>query len=161
MLSMISDDAFSHTNCARLMIAPTSTICILSVCLRCGWTRQEHSAPQCKSSYLVGITTLYSWASGHNIHCGVFWHLWEKVNIVFPAGRHSWHWRIWSGGVQRKNNTGKEGTGPWKVLSRSLSVYWTQMLSDSRISPWFALVYSMLESYPRCSTDVGQWNGSS
>jgi hypothetical protein len=58
----------------------------------------------------------------------VYFHLVEKVDIVFLAGRGSRNWTIWFSGVQLKYNTGDEGKGQWKVLSRSLSVSWMQML---------------------------------
>jgi len=35
----------------------------------------------------------------------------------------------------------------------------TQMLCDSGIIPWFVSLYCTLQSIPRRSTDVGQWNG--
>jgi len=109
----------------------------------------------------VGITTTYSWAWGYNTHSWIFLHLWEDVNIALSARRLSWNWRIWFSGVLLKYNKGKELILPWKVLWRSFSsfcVYWTQMLGASAIFPWLALVYSTLQSSPRCSTEVGQWN---
>jgi len=148
----------SHQMCPTT-ISLTGTICILSVCLTTRINPSTQSAQPCGSLYFVGITTAYSWTWGRNIHCWDFLHRLEKVDMVFPAGRRSWNWRIWFGGVQLKYNTGKEGTRPWKVLSRSLSVYWTQMSWDSGMSPSLASVYSTLQSSPRRSTDVGQWNG--
>jgi hypothetical protein len=71
----------------------------------------------------------------------------------------SWNWRIWFGIVQLKYNTGNKETWPWKVLSRSLPIYWTQMLWDSGMIPWLASGYSTLQSSSRFSTDVGQWHG--
>jgi len=121
--------------------------------------QSTQSAQPCGCLYIVGITTAYSWTWWCNIHCWDFLHHLEKVNMVFPAGRRSWNWRIWFGGVQLKYNTGNEGTRPLKVVSRSQSIYWTQMLWDSGMTPWLASVYSTLQSSPRCSTDVGQWNG--
>jgi len=160
MLSILSDAAwFSRTKCAGSTIAPTGTICILSVCLTTRMNPSTQLAQPCWSLYFVGITTTYSWGWWRNIHCWVCLHLLEKVDIDFPAGRHSWNWRIWFGGVQLKYNTWKEGTRPWKVLSRSLSVFWTQMVRDSGMIPWLASVYSTLQSSPRRSTDVGQWHG--
>jgi len=80
--------------------------------------------------------------------------------IVFSlAGSCSWNWSIWFSRVRLKYNKGKDDTWPWTVLSTSHSVYWTLMLSVSGMIPWLALVYSTLLSSPRCSTDVGQWNG--
>jgi hypothetical protein len=117
------------------------------------------SAQPWRSLYFAGITTAYFWGWGHNIHCGVFLHLLGKVDIDFPVGRHSWNWRNWFGGVQLKHNKGKDRTQPWKVLSRTLSVYWTQMLWNSCMIPWLASVYSAWELFPRRSTDVEQWNG--
>jgi len=156
MLSILADAAvFSHTKCAGPTIAPTGTICILSLCLTTLMNPSTQSSQPCGSLYFVGITTTYSWGWGRNMHCLVFLHLVEKVDIHFPAATHSWNWRIWFGGVHLKYNTGKEGTRPWKVLSRSLSVYWTQMLYDSGMIPWLASVHSTLQSSPRCSTDVG------
>jgi len=94
------------------------------------------SAQPWRSLNFVGITAAYSWAWGHNTHCWVLLHLLENIDIALPAGRRSWHWMIWYGGVQLKYNTGKDGIRPWKVLSRSsssLCVYWTQLLSASRM----------------------------
>jgi len=113
----------------------------------------------CRLLYFDWITTAYSWGWGHYFHWWDFLQCWEKVAIMFPAGSRSWHWSVWLGGVQLKYTEGQEGTRPWKVLSRSLSVYWTQMLWDSGMIPWFALVYSTWQSGPRRSTDVRQWNG--
>jgi hypothetical protein len=45
------------------------------------------------------------------------------------------------------------------VLSKSLPVCWIQILWDWSIIPWLALVYSTLQSSPKCCRDVGQWNG--
>jgi len=159
MLSILSDSAFSRTKCASPTIAPTDTICIISVCLTTRMNPSTQPAQPCGSLYFVGITTAYSSTCGRNIHCWVFLDLLENVNIVVPAGRRSRNCRICIRRVQLKYVTGIEGTRPWKVLSRSLSVNWTQMLWDSGMIPWLALVYSTLQSSPRHSTDVGQWNG--
>jgi len=159
MLSILSDAAFSRTKCASSTIALTGKISILSICLATRMNLSTQSAQPCGSLYIVGITTAYSWAWGCNIHFWVCLHLLGKIDIVFPGGMHSWNWRILFGGVQLEYYTEREETPPWKVLSRSLSVYWTQMLWDSGRIPWLALVYSILQSSPRCSTDVGQWNG--
>jgi len=117
------------------------------------------SAQPCRCLYFVAITTAYSWAWERNIFCWVFLQLVDKVDIITPMGRRSWNWRIWFGGVQLKYDTGTEGSWPWKVLLRLLSIYWTQMLWDSGLITCLALVYSALQSSPRRSTDVGQWNG--
>jgi len=159
MISILSDAAFSRTICAGRTIPPPRTISIISVCLTTQMNPSTQSAQPCLSLYLVGITTAYSWGWGRNIHCWVFLHLLKMVSIAFPVGRCSWYWRIWFGGIKLKYITGTKGTWHWKVLSRSLAVYWIQMLWDSKIIPWLALVYSTLQSSPRHSTDVGQWNG--
>jgi len=159
---MPPDAALSHTKCTGPTIAPTGTICILFVCLTTQMNPSIQSAQPWKSLNFVGITTAYSWAWGCNTHCWVLLHLLEKANIAFPAGRRSWNRRIWFGGVQLKNNTGKDGIRPWKVLLRSFSslcVYWTQMLWASGMIPWLALGFSTLQSSPRRSTEVGLWNG--
>jgi len=159
MLSSLSDAAFSRTTCGGPQIAPTGTICIVSVCLTTQMNSSTQSAQPCGSLYFVWINTPNSWPWENNIHCWVFMHGLGKVDIIFPTCRRSWYWRICFGGVQLKYNTGHEGTWHWKVLPRSLSVYWTQMLWDSSLIRWLALVYSTLQSSPRCSTDVGQGNG--
>jgi len=159
---MPSAAAFSRTKCAGPTIAPTGTICILFVSLTTRMNLSTQSAQPWRSLNFVGITTAYSWTWGPNTHCWVILHWVEKVNVALWAGRGSWNWRIWFGGVLLKYNTGKEGICPWKVWSRSFSslcVYCTQMLWASGMIPWLALVYSTLQSSPRCSTDVGQWNG--
>jgi len=159
---MPPDAAFSCTKCVGPTIAPTGTIRILFVCLTTQMNMSTQSPQPWRSLYFVGITTAYSWTWGHNTQCCIVWHLIEKVDNAFPAGRHFWNWRIWFGGVQLKYHTGKEGIRPWKVLSRSFSsicVYWTQMLWASYLIPCLALVYSTLQSSPGRSTDVGQWNG--
>jgi len=145
--------------CAGPTIAPTGTICIITVCLTTWMSQSTQSAEPCRSLYFVWITTAYSWAWGCNIHCWVFLHLLGKVDINSPTGRRSWNWKSWLSGVQLMYNTGNEGTRPWEVSLRSLSLYWTHMLEDSGMISWLALVYSTLQSSPRCSTDVGQWNG--
>jgi len=143
MLSILSDAAlFSCTKCAGPTIAPTGKICMISVCFTIRMNSSIQSAQPCGALYFVGITTAYFWGRGCTIHCWVYLHLLEKVDIVFLAGRHSWNWRIWFGGVQLKYNIGKEGRRPWKVLSRSLSVYWTQMVWDSGMISWLASVDS-------------------
>jgi hypothetical protein len=139
-------------------IDSTGILCIISICLTTRMNPSTQSAQPCRSLYFVGITTAYSWIWGRNIHCWVFLHPSEKVDIVFRAGRRSWYWRIWFCGVQQMYHTEKVGTRPWKLLSRSVSVYWTQILWDSGMIPWLALVYSTLQSSPRRSTDVRQWN---
>ena len=157
---MLPDAPFSCTKCAGPTITPTGTICILFVCLTTRMNPTTQSAQPWRSLYFVGITNAFSWTWGRNTHCWVFLHLFEMVDIAFPACRRSWNWRIWFGGVQLKYNTGMEGTRPWKVLSRSFSwlcIYWTKMLWASGIIPWFALVYSILPSSPRRSTEVGLW----
>ena len=162
MLSMPPDAAFSRTNWAGPTIAPTGTICILFVFLTTWMDQPTQSAQPWRYLYFVGITTAYSWAWECNTHCWVVWHLFKKVDNTFPAGQRSWNWRIWLGGVQLNYNAGKEGTHPWKVLSRSFSLlcgYWTQMLWASGMIPWLALVYSTLQSSPRRSTEVGLWYG--
>jgi len=154
--------AFSRTKCAGPTIAPTGTICILFICLTTWMNPSTQSAQPWRSLNFVGITAAYSWGWGRNTHCWVVCHLLEKLDNAFPAGRRSRNWRIWFGGVQEKYSTGREGTHPWKVLSRSFSslcVYWTQMLWDPGMIPWLALVYSTLQSSPRRSTEVGLWNG--
>jgi len=159
---MPPNTAFSHTKCARPTIAPMGTICILFVCLTTQMNPSTQSAQPWRSLYFVGITTAYSWTWGRNTHCWMILHLLAKVDIAFPAGKCSWNWRIWFGGVQLKYNTGKQGIRPWKGLSRSFSslcVYRTQMLLASGMIPWLALVYSTLQSSPRRSTEVGVWNG--
>jgi len=160
MLSILSDAALiSHTKCAGRTIAPIGTICNVSVSLTTRMNPSTQAAQPWSSLYFVVITTAYSCSWEHNIHCWVFFHLLERFNNMFPMGRRSWNWRIWFGGVRLKYNTGKKGTRPMKVLSKSLSIYWTQMLWNSGMIPWLASVYSTLRSSPRCSTDVGQWNG--
>jgi len=159
---MLPDAAFSNTKRAGPTIAPTGKIRILFVCLATRMNPSTQSAQPWRSLNFVGITTAYSWAWGRNTHCWVVWLLLKKVDNAFPAGRRFWNWTIWFGGVQLKYNTGKEQTRPCKVLSRSFSslcVYWTPMLWDSGMIPWLALVYSTLQSSPRCSTEVGLWNG--
>jgi len=154
--------AFSCTKCACPTITPMGTICILLVCLTTRINPSTQSAQLWSSFYFVGITTAYSWAWGHNIHCCVFWHLLEKVNNASQAGRGAWNWRIWFSGAQLEYTTGEEGIRPLKVLSRSFSslcVYWTQILWASGMIPWLALVYSTMQSSPRHLSDVGQWNG--
>ena len=119
------------------------------------------SGQPCNCWYIVGITTVYPWAWGRNTPHWVLLHLLEKVDKAFLAGKRSWNWKIWFGGVQLKYNTGKEGIHPWKVLSRSFSslcVYWTLLLWASSMIPWLALVYSTLPSSLRRSTEVGLWN---
>jgi len=121
-----------------------------------------YSAQPWKSLQFVGITTVYSWAWGRNTQCRVFLHLLERFDNAFLAGRHSWDGGIWFGGVQGKYNTEREGTCPWKVLPRlfsSLCIFWPQMFWSSGMIPWLALVYSTSQSSPRCSTEVGFWNG--
>jgi len=154
--------AFSSTKCACPTIAPTGKMCIIFVCLTTRMNRSKQSAQRCRSLYFDGIITAYSWAWGRNTHWWVILHHLEKVDNAFLAGRRSWNWRIWFGGVQLKYNTGKERIHPWKVLLRSFSslcVYWTHMLWASHIIPWLALVYSTLQSSPKRSTEVRQWNG--
>jgi len=156
---MLSNAAFYCTKCAGPTVAPTGTICIISVCMTTRMNPSAQSAQPCGSLYSVGITTAYFWTRGRNIHCWVFLHILEKVDIDFPVGRLFWHWMIWIGRVQWKYNRRKEGTRPCKVLSKSLSVYWTLMLWDSGMIPRLASVYSILQSNPRCSSDVAQQNG--
>jgi len=144
------------------LLLQTDTLYILFICFTTRMNPSTQSAQPWTSLIFVGITTVYSSTWGRNTHWWVFFHLLKMVDIALPAGRHCWNWRIWFGGVQLKNNTGKEGIRPWSVLSRSfssLSVYWTQLLWALGMIPWLALVYSTLQSSPRCSTDVGQWNG--
>jgi len=153
--------AFSRTKCAGPTIAPTRTICILFVCLTTRMKLSTQSVQPWRSLYFVGITTAYSWARGRNTHCWVMLHLLEKVDIAFPAGRRSGNWRIWFGGVQLEDNTGKQAIRPWKVLSRSFSsrcIYCTLTLWASGMIPLLALGYSTLQSSPRRSTEVGLWN---
>jgi len=159
---MPPDAAFSCTKCAGPAMSPMGTIFILFVCLTTRMNSSTSSAQLWRSLYYVGLTTAYSWAWGHNTQCWVFLHLLEKVENAFPAGRRSWNWRIWCGEVQLVYTTGGEGIHPWKVLWRSFSslcVYWTQMVWASGMILWLALVYSTLQSSPRCSTEVGFWNG--
>jgi len=159
---MLPDAAFSRTKCAGPTIASTGTIYIWFVCLTTRMKPSTQSAKPWRSLYFVGITTAYSAAWGRNTNRWVVWHLLEKVDNAFPAGRRSWNWRIWFGGVQLKYNAAKKGILPWKVLSwsfSSLCVYLTQMLWASGMIPWLALVYSTLQSSPRRSTEVGLWNG--
>jgi len=154
--------ACSRTKCTCPTITLTGTLCILFLCLTIRINPSTQSAQPWRSLKFAGITTSYSWAWGRNTHCWVVWHLVEKVDNAFPAGRRYWNWRIWFGGVQLKYNRRKEGTRPWKVLSRSFSSlcgYRAQMLWDSGMIPWLALVYSTLQSSPRRSTEVGLWNG--
>jgi len=101
MLSILSDSAFSHTKCAGPTIALTGTICILSVRLTTQMNPSTRSAQLCRSLYYVRITSTYSWAWGCNIHWGVFVHLIEKFDIIFPAGRCSWKCRIWLGEIKK------------------------------------------------------------
>jgi len=117
------------------------------------------SAQLYRSLYFVGITTTNSCAWGHNIYCSVFFHLIKRVNIVIQAHRGFRNWSFWSGAVWEMDCIGKEGTRPWKVLWRSVSIYWTWLLSDSTMITSFAFVYSTLGSTPRCWADIGQWNG--
>jgi len=134
----------------------------LFLCLTIRMNPSTQSAQPWTSLYIIGITTAYSWAWGRNTHREVVWHIILKADNTFLAGRRSWNCRIWFCGVQLKYNTGKEGIGPRKVLSRSFSslcVYWTQMLWASGKIPWLALIYSTLQSSPRCSTGVRLWNG--
>jgi len=105
---MPPDAAFSCTKCAGPTIAPKGTICILFGCLITRMNLSTQSTQPWRSLYLVGITTAYSWAWGRNTHHWVVWHLLEKVNNAFPAGRRSRNWRMWFGGVLLKYNTGKE-----------------------------------------------------
>ena len=159
---MPSDAAFSLTKCAGSTIAPTGTIFMVFICLTTRMNPSTQSAQPWWALNLVGITTAYAWACGRNIHCWVFLHLLENIDIALQAGKRRLNWTIWFGRVQLKYNTGKEGICPWKVLSRSFSslcVYWTQMLWALGMTPWLALVYSTLQSSPRCSTEVGLWNG--
>ena len=146
---MLSDATFSRTKCARPTIAATGTICIILVCLTTRMNQSIQSAQPCRSLYFVDTTTAYFWTWGCTIHCWVFLHQLEKIDIVFPAARCTWNWRIWFSGVQQEYNTGREGTRSWKVLSRSLSVYWTQMSWESVMIPWLALVYSTLHLWVR------------
>jgi len=146
MLSILSDATFSRTKCAGPTIAPTGTICIWSVCLTPRMNPSIQSAQPCGSLYFVGITTAYSAAWGRNINCWVQLHLVEKMDIIFPTDRNSTNWRIWFSAVQSKYTKGKEGTWPWKVLSRPFSIDWTQMLWDPDMIPWLALLYSTLQS---------------
>ena len=139
MLSIWSEAAFSRTKCSRPTIPPTGWVWIIWVCLPTQMTRSTQLAQRCGSLYIVGISTAYSWGWGQNIHCSVFLHLLERFDILFPAGRHSWNWRISFGGGQMEYNTGKDGTRPWKVLSSSLSVYWQQMFVRAR-TPAFGLI---------------------
>jgi len=159
---MPPDATFTCTKCAGPTIAPTVTICISVVRLTARIIPLKQSAEPWTSLYFVGISTVYSWAWGHNTYCWVFLHLIEKVDNDFLAGGRVWHWKIWCSRVQLKYITGKEWIGPWKVLSRSFSslcIYWTQMLFASGMIPWLALEYSTLQSSSRCSTEVGLWNG--
>jgi len=159
---MPPEAAFSRTKCAGPTIVPTGAICIIFVCLPTRMNPSTQSAQSGRSLNFVEITTVYSWAWGRNTHCCFFLHLLEQLNIDLPAGRRFWNWRIWFGGVQLKYNTEKEEICPWKVLSKSFSslwVYWTQMLWSSGMIPWLALLYSTLQSSPRCWTGVGLWNG--
>jgi len=159
---MLPDAAFSPTTCAGPTTAPTDTTWSVFVCLTTRMNPSTELAQPWRSLYYVGITTAYSWAWWRNTHRCVFCHLLAKDDNAFPAGRHSWNWRIRLGWVQLKYNTGTEEIRPWKVLLRSFSslcVYWTQMSWASGMIRWLALVYSTLQSSPRHSTDVGQWNG--
>jgi len=159
---MLHSPAFSCTKCGGPTIGPKGRIGIWFVWLTTRMNPSTQSAHLWKSLYFVGITTGYSWAQGRNTHWWLFLNLSERVNIALPVGRCSRHWRIWFGGVQLKYNTGKEGICPWKVISRSFSslcVYWTPMLWASGMIPWLELLYSTLQSSPRRSTEVGQWNG--
>jgi len=45
-----------------------------------------------------------------------------------------------------------------KLLLHSPSIYCTQMWWVSGMISWLALVFSTLQAYPRCSTEVDQWN---
>ena len=150
---------FSHTKCSGPTIAQTGTIWILFVCLTTQINPSTVSAQPWRSLCSVEITNVYSQSCGHNIDCWVLLQLFEKVNIIVPAGKCSWNWTIQFGRVQQKYNIGTKVTLPWKVLSRSHSVCCTQMLSDWGIIPRLALVYSTLQSSPKCSTDIWQWKG--
>jgi len=154
-----SNTAFSCTKCVGPTIARTDTICIVWGSLTTLMNLSTQSAQQCKCLQFVEITTAYSWTWGCNTQCWVLFYLSEKVDIILLAGRHSWNWRIWFSEVQLKYNTRNEGTQPWKVLLRSVSVYLTQMWSDLGMIPWMAFVHSTLKSCPRHSTEAGQWNG--
>jgi len=159
---MPPDAAFSRTKCTGPTIAPTGTICIVFVCLTTRMNPSTQSAQPWRSLYFVAITTVYSWAWGRNAHSWVILYLFEKVDIAFPAGRHSWNWRTWFGGVQLKYTTEIEGIRCWKVLSRSFSslcIYRTQMSCATGMIPGLALVYSTMQSSPRHSIEVGLWNG--
>ena len=159
---MLPYAAFPRTKCAGPTLARTGTRCILFVCLTTQMNPSTQSAQPWRSLNFVGITTAYYWSWGRNTHCWVSFHLVENVHTALPAGRRSWHWRIWFGGVQLKNITGKQGIPRREVLSRSFSslcVCRTQMLWSSGIIPWLASVYSALQSSPRRSTEVGLWNG--
>jgi len=157
-LSILSEAALLRTKCGGATIDPPGTIYILLVDLITWMNVLIHSSELCGSLYFVGITTAYSWGSELNTDCWVLHHG-DNVNIVLPACKSLWNWQIWFGGVHLTYSTAKERTLPWKVLSRSLAVYWTQMSWDSGMIPWLALVYSTLQSSPRCSTHIGQWNG--
>jgi len=82
----------------------------------------------------------------------------SKGQYRCPVGRRFWNSRICFGRVQLKNNTGKQRTLPLKVLSRLLSIYWTQMLWNLGVIPLLAVLYSRVQSSPRRSIDIEQWN---
>jgi len=159
---MLPDATSSHTICVDPIRTPMGTIWIVFVCLTTRMNPSTQSAQSCGSLYLVLITTVYSWPCEHNTHRWVRLHLVAKVDIAFPAGRHCSNWRIWFSEVPLKWNAGKEGIRPWKGLSRSFSslcVYRTQMLWASEMIHWLVCVFSTLQSCPRCSIEVGLWNG--
>ena len=149
---MSPDAASSHTNSACPTITPRGTLYISFVCSTTQMNLSTHSAQPWRSLNFVGITTAYSWGWGRNIHCWVFLHLLQNIDIALLALRRSWNWRIWFGGVELKNNTGTGGIHSWKVLSRSFSslcIYWTQMFWVSGMICWLAMVCSTLQSGSR------------
>lgn len=74
-LSILSNVAFSHTNCAGSTVASMGTVCIVSVRLRMWMNPSIQSAQAGGSVYLVRNTTTYSWDWGCNIYLWVFLHL--------------------------------------------------------------------------------------
>jgi hypothetical protein len=159
MLSILSDATFSRTRCGGPIVAATGTQCILSVSLTTEMNPSTQSAQPCRPLYCVGITTASGSAWGRNIYWTVFSHLLDQVSTVFPPGRRSCNSGIRFCGVQLQYITGNEGTRPWKVAWRSLSVYCTQMLRDFDVIASLAFASCTSQSSPRGSTHVGQWRG--
>jgi len=162
MLLTLLNSAFSGTKWVGATITLMGIICILLVSLTTWVNLTMKSTTPFTSAYFVAFMPVYSWAWECNNYGLCFLCLIEKINITFPAGSHSWNWTIGFGIIPLLSGSTTGGDHCWKELSRTfspgcLNVSW--MLWDSDIINRFGLVYSILQSSYRCSTEVGLQNG--